>query len=82
MNQMTVQNVSCVGDGGNSIFINYDSNNTKKQLLIDGILFKNITTNGSIIKIRGNDSNIIIKNSKFINNTSYGPIIDNITKKV
>ncbi|OUM63849.1 hypothetical protein PIROE2DRAFT_9518, partial [Piromyces sp. E2] len=77
---MEVENIECTNNGDSS-FLLFDSGENHNRININNINVKNSISNGSFIKIKG-DSNVININNSSINNIkSYGPIIENISKK-
>ncbi|KAG4094011.1 hypothetical protein H8356DRAFT_947657 [Neocallimastix lanati (nom. inval.)] len=51
MNNIEVDNVSCIGDSGDSSFILFNSNETNKKITIKNFYAKNCISNGSFITI-------------------------------
>jgi len=74
---MTVQNIKCTGDSGNSAFILFDSGELYKNLTIENLHVIDSISNGAFIKIIGNTNYITFNNFTFQSNKSYGPIISN-----
>ena len=79
---LEANNVSCLGEGDDTSFILFDSGENENILSLRNMKINNCMSNGSFIKILGINNNILIENSNFINNYSYGPIIDNNSNKV
>ena len=79
---ITIENISCNGDSGETSFILFDSGEEYKSLLIENLNAKSVQSNGSFIKIKGDTNEILIKNSNFSEIVSFGSIIENKSKKV
>jgi len=75
-------NIACIGESGESSLILFDSGEMGKTLTIDHLNIKNSISNGSIIKIMGNENTVILKHSLLNNLITYGSIIDNTSQKV
>jgi len=82
MNNIEVDNVSCIGDSGDSSFILFNSNETNKKITIKNFYAKNCISNGSFITIIGNSNQLVITNSTLLKIQSYGPIIENLSLMV
>jgi len=82
-NNITASDITCIGDGGDTYFITFDSGEKEtKNFIIKNSHFQNIISNGSFFKITG-DSNIIsFQNTTITNVKTYGSVIDNKSKKV
>ncbi|ORX84871.1 hypothetical protein BCR32DRAFT_291039 [Anaeromyces robustus] len=86
INNMTIENVRCSGDGGDSSlfllnYYKYDSDfNYNTLVKINDLKIINSRSNGPIIKIDGYYNDITITNSTFQSITSYGAIIHNESK--
>jgi len=78
---ITIENISCNGDSGETSFILFDSGEEYKSLLIENLNAKSVQSNGSFIKIKGDTNEILIKNSNFSEIVSFGSIIENKSKK-
>ncbi|ORX49040.1 hypothetical protein BCR36DRAFT_413035 [Piromyces finnis] len=82
LNNIEVDNVSCTGDGGESSFMLYDSDESiNSRLQINNLYTKNCVLNGSFIKVKGKVNEIDIHNSSFNRIDSYGPTIQCISHK-
>ncbi|ORX43920.1 hypothetical protein BCR36DRAFT_399767 [Piromyces finnis] len=76
INNLESENISCYGDDGDSSFLSFDSGEEKRKLTINNLNAKNMKLNGSLIKIKGQSSEVIIENSVITNITSYGSLIN------
>ncbi|OUM64325.1 hypothetical protein PIROE2DRAFT_8876 [Piromyces sp. E2] len=76
-----IENISCVGDSGDSAFILYETYDMKTSLIIDHTDIKNCISNGPFIKIFGMSNNFILENSNVSNVVAYGSIIENMSEK-
>jgi len=82
INGMEVENITCVGDRSDTSFILYDSGENDMKMSINNLKIKNSLSNGPFIKIKGDSNKIKFENFNLVNITSYGSIIDNISRKV
>jgi len=73
---MYVNDISCVGDSGDTSFIFYDSGDINKKLVIKNMQVKNSKSNGPFIKIIGKVNELLLENSNITNIKSYGSIIE------
>ncbi|ORX59217.1 hypothetical protein BCR36DRAFT_275816 [Piromyces finnis] len=78
---LEMDNIVCNGDSGESSMLLYDSGETNVTLELKGLKITNSYTNGPLIKIKGNDNEIIIQGTVVSNVQSYGSIIGNLSKK-
>ncbi|ORX82804.1 hypothetical protein BCR32DRAFT_292364 [Anaeromyces robustus] len=81
IDNMEANSISCVGDGGDTSFILFNSGENKKFLSINNSLITNSSSNGSFIKLLGDTNDFILKNTNVSSIFSYGPIIENTSKK-
>jgi len=81
---VTAENILCVGDGGNTSMVLFDSNNIDgiKKFYIYGLNVTNSFSNGPLIKIIGNYVEMILDDSNINKIKTYGPIIETRTNKV
>ncbi|KAG4092835.1 hypothetical protein H8356DRAFT_1081867 [Neocallimastix lanati (nom. inval.)] len=81
---VTAENISCVGDGGNTSMILFDSNNIDdfKKFHIYGLNVTNSFSNGPLIKTIGNYIEMILDDSDSNINKikTYGPVIEKKNK--
>ncbi|ORX51109.1 hypothetical protein BCR36DRAFT_288589, partial [Piromyces finnis] len=82
MNIVEFNDITCIGDRGDSSFILYDSSENDVNMEINNLIGKNSQSNGPFIKIIGDSASIIINNSYINNIKSYGSIIDIFSNKV
>jgi len=82
INNMEVENIRCIGDRNDTSFILYDTGENVMKISINNLVIKNSISNGPFIKIKGNTSKVNFENFNLVNITSYGSIIDNLSKKV
>ncbi|ORX63531.1 hypothetical protein BCR32DRAFT_273406 [Anaeromyces robustus] len=81
INNVEIENASCVGDSGDTSFIIFDTGESEKSLNINNLNLKNSLSNGPFIKIKGFSSKVTIKNSNINNVRSYGSVIENTSIK-
>ena len=81
---VTAENILCVGDGGNTSMVLFDSNSIDdiKKFYIYGLNVTNSFSNGPLIKIIGNYVEMILDDSNINKIKTYGPIIETRTNKV
>jgi len=81
---ITAENISYVGDGGNTSMVLFDSNSIDdiKKFYIYGLNVTNSFSNGPLIKIIGNYVEMILDDSNINKIKTYGPIIETRTNKV
>jgi len=77
-----MENINCNGDINYSSLILYDSMESNKKISLNNVIIKNVNSNGPMIKIDGDLSEFSLENAKITENVSYGPIFENISKKV
>jgi len=79
LSNIALNNVKCLGNG--SLFL-FGSEDNELNIEISEMNGNNCITNGSFIKVIGKRNNVVIEDSNLINISSYGPVIDNISKTV
>ncbi|OUM68060.1 hypothetical protein PIROE2DRAFT_4344 [Piromyces sp. E2] len=82
INNSEFDNINCMGDINYSSLILFNSEDANVKLNLNNIVIKNSNSNGPLIKIDGNSNEFLIKNSKISKISSYGPIIEVLSKKV
>jgi len=82
INNIDAENIKCLGDGSDTSFILFDSGEIKKRLSINNLYAHNISSNGPLIKIIGNNNEFNMENSEINNIFSFGSVIDNLSEKV
>ncbi|ORX56015.1 hypothetical protein BCR36DRAFT_280564 [Piromyces finnis] len=80
INNIEVENISCIGEAGNTSFILFDSGEKNCILTIKNSIMKNNYSNGSFIRIVGDSTKLFIENTIFHEIESYGSIIENQSK--
>jgi len=77
MNNCQFENFVASGDEDDSGLVLFygNENENSNKLSLNDISIRNVTTNGSVIKIRKYYSKIYMKDLKVINSMSYGPFI-------
>ncbi|ORX57678.1 hypothetical protein BCR36DRAFT_459391 [Piromyces finnis] len=81
ISNIEAENISCLGESGNTSFILYDSGETKNYLSIKNLHICNSTTNGPLIKVIGDQSKVNIENSEIHDISSFGSIIELLNEK-
>jgi len=82
IDKMDVDNVSLIGDRGDTSFLLYDSEDLNTTLSIKNMYISNCVSNGPFIKIKGISNQFIMEDSVITDVNSYGSIIENISKNV
>ncbi|OUM69480.1 hypothetical protein PIROE2DRAFT_2569 [Piromyces sp. E2] len=81
INNIDIDNISCVGDKDDTSFILFNSGEDIKSLSIDHAKITNNISNGPFIKVIGDNNEFTLKNMEIKNNELYGSIIVNESKK-
>ncbi|OUM60857.1 hypothetical protein PIROE2DRAFT_13300 [Piromyces sp. E2] len=76
LRNIDVNHIYCIGEGGETSFINFDGGETKRNFVIDNLNAKYIISNGSFIKIKGDYNEVVIKNSNIQKVNSFGSILE------
>jgi len=82
MNKIYGSNISCSGDIGDSSFILFDSGEDNKKLYINDMHIFQGLLNGSLIKIKGINSDVSITYSDFCYINTSGSVLENISNMV
>jgi len=82
INNMEVDNVTCLGEGGDTSLIIFDSGSSYNSMIINNLNVKNVHSNGPLVKIKGDHNEIKIENSQINDTILYGSVIESTTKKV
>ncbi|OUM59805.1 hypothetical protein PIROE2DRAFT_14573 [Piromyces sp. E2] len=82
LKNIEADNITCLGDSGDTSFILYDSGEIEKRLSIKNLHVRNSVTNGPLIKLIGKQNEFYIEHSEINDIYSYGSIIENLSKKV
>ncbi|OUM68068.1 hypothetical protein PIROE2DRAFT_4352 [Piromyces sp. E2] len=80
INQIDVENISCIGEENDASFILLNSGEIKSKLTIKNSKMINNNSNGSFIRINGESSELILENTTFDNIISYGSVIQSESK--
>lgn len=72
--------IFCYGD--KSSILNFNGNEIESLINIRNLKIFSCISNGPLIKINGNENEITIMNTYLYNNTLYGSIFENNSKKV
>ncbi|KAL6621916.1 hypothetical protein U3516DRAFT_795632 [Neocallimastix sp. 'constans'] len=79
-NNVEVKDFECIGDGGDTSFILYDSGEANFKMTIKNFRIQDGISNGPLIKIIGNSNEFLFENSNITNIISYGSFISNESK--
>jgi len=82
LDHITFSNIFCNGDKDDSSIIYYDSGDTLHEFIIKSATLKDSKTNGALVKISGDNNIIKFRGFKVDNTSSYGQVIENISRKV
>ncbi|OUM63409.1 hypothetical protein PIROE2DRAFT_10069, partial [Piromyces sp. E2] len=63
INNMEVNNITCIGDGGDTSLIYFDSGTSEKSIILNNLNINNVYSNGSLIKIIGDNNEVKMENS-------------------
>ena len=82
IDHLSIYDVHLVGDKSDASIILFDSGEEEKVIDINVLNVYNVNCNGPLLKILGESNKVNINNSDISLINSFGPIIENLSKKV